>query len=61
MSAVKSPCVNICALDDHDICVGCYRSAAEIAAWTGMTEDRRQEVVRRADERYREAWGPQAR
>ncbi len=61
MSAVKSPCVNICALDDQDICVGCYRSAAEIAAWTSLTEDRRQEVVRSADERYREAWGPQAR
>jgi hypothetical protein len=57
MSAVKSPCVNICALDEQDVCVGCYRSAAEITAWTSLNEDGRREVVRRSEERYREAWG----
>lgn len=57
MPPVKSPCVNICALDEQDICVGCYRSAHEITAWTSLSEDGRREVVRRAEERYREAWG----
>ena len=56
-SPVKSPCVNVCALDENDVCVGCYRSAAEIAAWTQLSEDARREVVRRADARDREAWG----
>ena len=57
MSPVKSPCVNVCALDDQDICVGCYRTAAEITAWTSLGEEGRREVVLRADQRYREAWG----
>ena len=57
MTPVKSPCVNICALDEQDICVGCYRSADEITAWTSLSDDSRREVVRRAEERYREAWG----
>jgi predicted Fe-S protein YdhL (DUF1289 family) len=58
MSAVTSPCVNICALDEQDICVGCYRSAAEITAWTRLGEEGKREVVRRAEQRYREAWSP---
>ena len=58
MSAVTSPCVNICALDEQDICVGCYRSAAEITAWTSLGEEGKREVVRRAEQRYREAWSP---
>ena len=57
MSGVTSPCVNICALDEQDICVGCYRSAAEITAWTSLSEEDRRDVVRRAEQRYREAWG----
>ncbi len=57
MSPVKSPCVNICALDDQDVCVGCYRTAAEITEWTSLGEEGRREVVSRAEQRYREAWG----
>lgn len=57
MSAVTSPCVNICALDEQDICVGCYRSAAEITAWTSLSDEGRRDVVRLAEQRYREAWG----
>jgi hypothetical protein len=57
MPAVQSPCVNICALDEQDICVGCYRSAAEITEWTSLGEEGRKEVVRRAEQRYRAAWG----
>jgi len=33
-----SPCVKICALHRFEgICVGCYRTADEIAAWSTMT------------------------
>ena len=55
--AVKSPCVNICALDEQDICTGCYRSATEIALWTRLSVNERREVVARADRRYQQAWG----
>ncbi len=42
---VGSPCVSVCALDSHDICIGCYRSAEEIASWVGMNDYERREVL----------------
>ena len=36
---VRSPCVDICALDDNDICIGCYRSGDEITAWGKMSNE----------------------
>jgi len=32
-----SPCINVCVLDQADVCRGCYRSRAEIAAWSSMS------------------------
>jgi len=40
---VASPCVNICALDDDDLCTGCQRSVAEITRWSRMTNPERRE------------------
>lgn len=42
---VKSPCISVCALDDHDICIGCYRSLDEIARWRTMSEAERVQVM----------------
>jgi predicted Fe-S protein YdhL (DUF1289 family) len=50
-NAVPSPCVSICALNDDDICVGCYRSAREITEWMLMDDSERREVLRNANER----------
>ena len=44
---VQSPCVNICALDINDVCVGCYRTGVEIAAWGSMSHEQRLEVLKR--------------
>ncbi len=35
----------------HDICMGCYRSAAEITDWFMATDEQKREVLRRARER----------
>lgn len=48
---VRSPCVSICALDDHDMCTGCQRTAAEITRWGRMSNDERREVLKLAHER----------
>ncbi|HSC85524.1 MAG TPA: DUF1289 domain-containing protein [Pseudomonas sp.] len=48
---VRSPCVSICALDEHDICIGCQRSAAEITRWGRMDNAERREVLLRCAER----------
>ena len=33
----RSPCINICTLDEHGYCHGCYRTIQEIANWSLMT------------------------
>ncbi|MDB6182304.1 DUF1289 domain-containing protein [Paracoccus fistulariae] len=43
---IQSPCINICVMDkQQDLCVGCYRSLAEIADWGGMTPAERQAIM----------------
>lgn len=44
--AVRSPCVNVCALDENDICIGCQRTADEITRWSQMTDEERLEVMK---------------
>lgn len=50
-----SPCINICTLDESDICRGCFRSRAEIAGWTSMDAAEQWRVVARAEERRAQA------
>ena len=42
---VSSPCVNICALDEQDICTGCQRTASEITRWGRMDNSERRQVL----------------
>jgi predicted Fe-S protein YdhL (DUF1289 family) len=48
---VPSPCVSICALDDEDICVGCFRSGREISDWGKLTDAEKRAVLARCAER----------
>lgn len=42
----KSPCVEICALDERaDYCLGCSRSLGEIAEWGVATAERQREIL----------------
>jgi len=50
---VRSPCVSICALDDHDMCIGCQRSGMEIATWGRMSNAQRHVVLQRCESRAR--------
>jgi len=42
---VESPCIDLCTLDDDDICVGCFRSIAEICAWGDAADDQRRLIL----------------
>ncbi len=53
--AVPSPCVDICALDNNDICMGCYRSVEEITYWNNYNNQQKREVLERAEKRARDA------
>ena len=50
---VSSPCVYICALDDNDICMGCYRSAEEITQWSRYSDAEKRAVLQAVGERER--------
>ena len=37
---LPSPCISVCQMDDlNGVCVGCYRTRAEIATWGSMDRD----------------------
>jgi len=42
---VKSPCINICTLNDKKICIGCYRSAEEISRWNFYNDEEKKKVI----------------
>jgi predicted Fe-S protein YdhL (DUF1289 family) len=47
--------VSICALDEHDLCVGCYRTGEEITRWGTYNNDERRQVLQTVAERERSA------
>lgn len=57
-SAVTSPCVRNCCLDDQDICLGCFRSLAEIVGWGGADDVERRVILARAADRASQPKSP---
>lgn len=52
----QSPCISICALDQNDVCQGCFRSGNEIVDWFTADDARKREILE-ASERRRKASG----
>jgi predicted Fe-S protein YdhL (DUF1289 family) len=53
---MSTPCINVCVLDPLSaLCIGCGRTAAEIAAWTTMSETERVAVMAGLGQRLAEA------
>lgn len=52
---LPSPCISICALNDDDVCIGCYRSADEIMRWGKLEESEKREVYANIKRRTTEA------
>ncbi|PHR80655.1 MAG: DUF1289 domain-containing protein [Colwellia sp.] len=50
---VITPCIGQCDLDEHEICVGCYRSAVEITDWLNKSEDEKIAIVIRCKKKMR--------
>jgi predicted Fe-S protein YdhL (DUF1289 family) len=45
MTAVPSPCVDVCTMDPvTGLCTGCLRTIDEIAAWGVLNDDQKREV-----------------
>ena len=56
VTVYSSPCVGICALNEKDICVGCYRTGIEISAWGEMKENERCAVLELVKEREKSSY-----
>ena len=48
---VKSPCIEVCSLNNEDVCIGCYRSAKEIIEWFSAPNERKREILAEIDQR----------
>ncbi len=49
---IASPCVKICVLHpDANLCVGCFRTGEEIAAWSAMSPEERDQIMSELPER----------
>lgn len=46
MSAVESPCINVCRMNPRTrLCDGCARTLREIGSWGQLTREERQAVM----------------
>ena len=48
---VKSPCIEVCSLNDQDVCIGCHRTANEIIEWFSANDERKQEILAAVSDR----------
>jgi predicted Fe-S protein YdhL (DUF1289 family) len=50
-SIAQFPCIRNCCLNDDDICLGCYRTLAEITQWGEADDQERIIILKNADQR----------
>ena len=53
--APRSPCISICALDQNDVCEGCFRTGDEIVDWFTANDARKREILEASEQRRKES------
>jgi predicted Fe-S protein YdhL (DUF1289 family) len=49
---IESPCIRVCMVDGRSgLCLGCFRTLAEIARWSGYTDAERADIMRGLSDR----------
>ncbi|MBO6758888.1 MAG: DUF1289 domain-containing protein [Roseibium sp.] len=49
---MKSPCIKVCQIDQRSrLCLGCFRTLDEIAAWGRISDDDRDRIMADLDRR----------
>ena len=48
---VKSPCIEVCSLNNENVCIGCHRTANEIIEWFSASKERKREILAAIDQR----------
>jgi predicted Fe-S protein YdhL (DUF1289 family) len=49
-----SPCIQVCTLDDDQVCIGCGRTVDDIIAWTRLSDEEKWTVLAQSAERRTE-------
>ncbi|MBC3956285.1 MULTISPECIES: DUF1289 domain-containing protein [Pseudomonas] len=49
--AVPSPCISTCRLDEHKVCLGCFRHVEDIREWRSADDERRRQIRHEAERR----------
>lgn len=43
---IATPCIKVCIVDGQSgLCLGCYRTLAEIAGWARLTDEQRASIM----------------
>ena len=43
---VKTPCIKVCVVDgESGLCMGCYRRLNEVAGWSRLSPEQRDEIL----------------
>lgn len=51
LEPIANPCVGNCCLDDHEVCLGCFRALAEITGWHAAGRSERINILTAAQQR----------
>lgn len=50
--SIKSPCIMVCTIDKKSkLCYGCARSIEEIRNWSSMSDEERDKIMGKIDDR----------
>lgn len=50
---MDTPCIKVCVIDPgSQLCVGCARTLAEIAAWGSLSDDERARIMTELPDRH---------
>jgi predicted Fe-S protein YdhL (DUF1289 family) len=56
--SIATPCVKVCIVDGASgLCLGCWRTLAEIGGWSGLTDAERSQIMAELPEREAQATG----
>ena len=45
-ASLATPCVKVCVVDgESGLCLGCYRTLAEVAGWARFSDDQRSALM----------------
>jgi|TARA_R110002051_G_scaffold226955_1_gene289481 predicted Fe-S protein YdhL (DUF1289 family) len=50
--SIATPCIKVCIVDGaSSLCLGCFRTLAEIGGWSGLGDDQRAAIMAELPER----------